>query len=228
MTANMPLIESSQYRGTDVGNISDYQDSKADLLAIYSAVESRLTKPEAVIGLSVDNWRSTSTDPDEDFAAQVIQFFDIIQNVNSLPQSGRQLIDLSTAYLQCQLYASVYELAGRKILRAASLLNRRMTPIDKLGTAISFLKTKGFTRSMAPFDNHLRNGIAHGNFLVDSSSPPNVEYADISSSGTTRATEQVTKIASKTVSIILFLEAALYVNSDRYVDLINYADAQVP
>ncbi|MGH9919615.1 MAG: hypothetical protein ACRD6W_12220, partial [Nitrososphaerales archaeon] len=78
------------------------------------------------------------------------------------------------------------------------------------------------------FDNHLRNGIAHGNFLIDSASPPNVEYADIGATGITRGKESVGKVASKTVSIALFLEAALYVNADRYVDLINYCDAQVP
>jgi hypothetical protein len=235
MTANLPLVEGTTFRGTPIKSLTEYNDSKTDLLKMYADIETALgSKSQTVLGMTAKNWRVSSRFPDEDFAEQVKQFFSIVEQVNDLTAAGAiSIATLSGAQIICQLYSVVYELATVRINSAASFLNKKMTPIFPKGQAIDILNSRGFTKSMAPFNNHLRNAVAHGNYLVRLSiigtSQPYIEYADIDSSGKiTSGSETISTIQRKTVAMVVFLMASLYVNADRMINLINDCLAKVP
>ena len=216
-------IEASTFGSTSIGSNQQYINAKSDLLTMYGEVERRIgNSDEATRAMEVKNWRTTSTLPEEDFSEEVRQFNESINQISSL---GTTLQMPLAAMWPCQLYVGIAELAGKKIKTAAKYHTNNLTTMSKLGVAIDLLKNKGYT-SMASFDSHLRNGIAHGNYIVSTNG---IDYVDFPSSGPPffgSATGQ--DLVRLGAGAMFFLWAALVINSDRYVTLINDAIAMVP
>jgi len=225
LAAGASGIEKTAFDNSTIGKTQDYIYCKGDIQKMYSEVESRLVNiDQATFAMEAPNWRSGSSLPEEDFSEEVKQFNDSLNQILSIKGLQMPLAGL----WQCQMYAGTVELSGKKIKVAAKYHTRNLTDIPKLGVAIDLLKSKGYADSMKHFDSHLRNGIAHGNYIVQPSKIDYVDYPTSSSGLPIHGSETVSGLVSKNVGVILFLWAALVVNAERYIALINTAIAKFP
>ena len=83
-------------------------------------------------------------------------------------------------FLIPDFFSSTYELAGKKLVCAAKVLSGRRN-IRDVGDALNVLaRSPHRLYFKSHFDNTLRNGIFHQNYLVDDSHvPPVMEYVNV-------------------------------------------------
>lgn len=208
-----------------------YQVYRKALIRIYKEIERSEGKRNTTFGMEIPNWRRNSSANEEDFAKLTLQLFGMVAQYNSL--LAKQVMPSEVdAFLACQLHASVYELAGKKILRMHHMLTGRRT--QDIGSALNDLRTFGHGKILNRFNNHVRNGIFHGRYMLsqDSKGRPIIQGADVSyKKGIPRIRffkERIDELRLDTVAIMLFLMACISVNAWSYVNLIEECFSKDP
>jgi hypothetical protein len=178
-------VEAMPYAGSDIGHIERYQEYKGTLEEIYSRVEQRLgSKYLAVTSLGVPNWRNqASISPEEDYAIQVQQLNQTITDLHEIltdPNAPR--VPKNFEYHQyCKTYSSAYEIAGKKLVLSSNALNESV--VTDIGAALANLESD-YPIFRRDFDNKLRNGLYHENYILQvSGSDVFIHYANINNSG---------------------------------------------
>jgi hypothetical protein len=204
----------------------EYNQIKPLFGAILEDVEKKLgSKYEMVRAMGIPNWTSeTNLDLDADYYKLIVRFVENVQVFNAYIDKSTLPLQFSIA-LQCLIYIAGFELAGKRVLRAAEMLKGK--EMNELGSAIFELRKLGHSKAMKSFDVPLRNGIAHANYLITQEPRPKVEYANIhidkktGSKEIQRGSKTLSEIRQLGRELIFFLMGSLYAYDSKYRDLME-------
>jgi hypothetical protein len=226
ITIGLRDLDAQDFQGTPFHQVPAYQRYKPLHERLYNQLEAKTgSKASAVFGMEIPNWLDRTALPDNDYSRLVQQFFSAIQELNALTTTRGQ--DEFVMSLQCQLYVATYELAAKRLVAATEIIMGRQIP--DVGVALSELRNKGHPDLVTSFENTLRNGIAHNNYLIDAGPPATVSYANIGFNRKTAMktvrtfSKDLNEVKNLTADIMWCMMAGMHVHAGRYQDVVRAA-----
>lgn len=229
---NAPMLERTRISKTQrISDFNEYHVFHRKLQSIYNKVELKTkTKYRTYKLLSVPNWQQkNSKEIEGNYAYQIIQIMSILKDFNAKYKKPNSKIPKSIKnFLICHFYSSTYELAGKKLVRLANALTNRKN-INDAGDALNVLASEHIPYFKRYFNNKLRNGISHENYLIDESiTPPVMDYVNIRPKGGRIVISRLMRtdleqVYKKTICILMFLIASLHVGALRYSAAVDQA-----
>lgn len=224
-------LDEFKYDGKQFQTYKAYSDYKVQFSSLYDGLEKKTgSKLKAVLGMEIDNWKDPTAVPDNDYSRLVQQYFEAVAELNRITSSAGVAAGFAGS-LHYQMYGATYELGAKRLVRAAEILSGK--GIGDVGSALKFLRDNGHAGLVASFDNKLRNGVAHNNYIVNASIPPTIDYANVwldkkvGKKLISRFSTNLPALQKQTLDVMWCVMAGMYVHAERYLDVVKSAIAAV-
>jgi hypothetical protein len=227
LTTSLNDLDMQPYNGVAFSRVPEYNSYKPLFAKLYDELEATLgSRKRTVLSMEIDNWLDTGGVPDTDYSRLVQQFFSDIQELNALT-AARGSVDEFMMSLHCHMYAATYELGAKRLVEAVEILEGH--EIGEVGAAVAKLRERGYGDLVRSFDNKLRNGIAHNNYIVTAGLPPTINYANVHVDKRTGVkqvdafSKTFRELQALTSDIMWCIMAGMHVHASRYVDAVRSA-----